>query len=264
MAFSTEKVSFKNADGHTLDARLELPDGQVNSYAIFVHCFTCSKQIHAATRISRALTEAGIAVLRFDFTGLGNSDGDFSNTNFSTTVADVISAYDHMVQAKRVPELLIGHSLGGATVLAVANSLPTIRGIVTINAPSDVRHVEHLFKEGLSKIEQTGSAEVSLSGRSFIIRKQFLDDIRSIRLEDKLSKIKASVLIFHAPLDEVVDISHAASIYQGMRSPRSFICLEEASHLLDRKEDSDFVSRIISAWGLRYLVNLSCSLHLSK
>ncbi|MFP5384690.1 MAG: alpha/beta hydrolase [Bacteriovoracia bacterium] len=254
MGFKSEKLTFKNAEGHLLDARLELPnDQEVTSYAIFLHCFTCSKNIHAATRISRALTKVGISVLRFDFTGLGNSEGDFSNTNFSSTVSDIICVYKQMLHLEKVPEILIGHSLGGSTALAAACSMPTLKAVITINAPSEIQHIQELFKNKLEAIERDGEAEVTLAGRSFIIRKQFLNDIRSIKLENKISKFNSAFLIFHSPQDEIVSIDHAQAIFEAAKSPKSLITLEGASHLLNKKEDSEYVSRIISAWGFRYL-----------
>lgn len=254
MAFRTEKLNFQNAEGNSIDGRLELPEKEIISYAIFVHCFTCSKDVHAATRISRALTESGIAVLRFDFTGLGNSDGDFSNTNFSTSVSDLTCAYNHLMASNMVPELLIGHSLGGATVLAAVGSMPKVKGVVTINAPSEVRHVEGLLKGKIQEIESKGQAEVTLAGRNFSIKKQFLDDVRSLKLNDKIKHITASCLIFHTPQDEVVPFKHAQEIFDAVTSVKSLISVDGASHLLNKKEDSAFVSRIISAWSLRYLV----------
>lgn len=254
MNFKSEKISFKNNENHLLDARLELPgDMEPTSYAIFVHCFTCSKNVHAATRISRALTQTGIGVLRFDFTGLGNSDGDFSNTNFSTNVSDLLSAYHHMIDNKMIPKLLIGHSLGGAAVLAAKKAMPEIKGVVTINAPSDTHHVELLFEENISKIETEGEAKVTLAGRQFTIKKQFLDDVRSINLENKISKLGVPLLIFHSPEDRVVSPDHAIKIYEAASQPKNLLSLEGASHLLNRKEDSDYVADVISAWGKRYL-----------
>lgn len=253
LGFKTEKVSFKNKEGHTLDARLELPDGTIRSYAIFVHCFTCSKNVHAASRIARALTETGIGVLRFDFTGLGNSEGDFSNTNFTTTVSDLSSAYNYMKVMGRLPELLIGHSLGGATVIAAASGMSTVKGIITINSPAEIDHVEKLFGGRIQEIEREGKAQISLAGRPFTIKKQFLDDIRSIELGGKISGLKAPLLIFHSPQDEVVSFEHAKKIFDNTRSSRSLISLDGASHLLDKKEDAEYVSLIISAWEMRYL-----------
>ena len=172
MGYKTEKVSFKGSQNHQIDARLEMPDGEIKAYAIFAHCFTCSKDVHAATRISRALTDVGIAVLRFDFTGLGNSEGDFANTNFTTNVGDLTAAYLHLTYNHEAPEILIGHSLGGAAVLASANTMPTVKIVATIGAPDNVSHLEQLFGEqNLETIEKDGEAEVQLAGRSFKIKR---------------------------------------------------------------------------------------------
>lgn len=255
MHYNSEKVSFQNKEGQTLDARLEVPTAEPpKTYAIFVHCFTCSKNIHAATRVARALTETGIAVLRFDFTGIGNSDGDFSNTNFSTNVSDLICAYEHLKENFGTPELLIGHSLGGAAVLAAKSSMPEIKAVVTINAPSDTQHVEKLFGEKLEKIEAQGQAEVKLGGQSFVIKKQFLEDVRSINLENKITQLNSALLVFHSPQDSVVSSKHARKIYDAAPDPKSLLALEGASHLLNKKEDSDYVANIISIWCQRYLL----------
>lgn len=254
MAHRSEKISFKNNENLLLDARLELPsDREPHSYAIFVHCFTCSKNVHAATRVSRALTETGIGVLRFDFTGLGNSDGDFSNTNFSTNVSDLISAYNHMMELNIKPQLLIGHSLGGSAVLAAKNKMPEIKGVITINAPSDTQHVELLFGSGVQEIESHGEAKVTLAGREFTIKKQFLDDVRSIGLENKIENLGVPLLIFHSPEDRVVSPDHAKKIYEMASHPKSLLALEGATHLLNKKEDSDYVAGVISVWVKRYL-----------
>lgn len=255
MEYRTEKVSFKNNQGDTIDARFERPE-KINSVAIFAHCFTCSKDIHAAARISRALTDAGIAVLRFDFTGLGNSDGDFANTNFTSNVADLVSAYNYLSENVEAPEILIGHSLGGAAVLSAASSMPAIKLVTTIGAPSDVAHLEKLLKNSIIEIESSGQSEVSLAGRTFTIKKQFLDDVRSTSLHDKIRGLKASLLIFHAPGDQTVEFENAQIIYKTASQPKSLISLEGASHLLDKREDSEFVANVISAWCLRYLNRL--------
>lgn len=253
MGFQTEKVTFKGHQGHEMDARLERPEGEIKAFALFAHCFTCSKDVHAATRISRALTNTGVAVLRFDFTGLGNSDGDFSNTNFTTNVGDLTAAYLHLSYHYEAPEILIGHSLGGAAVLAAANSMPNVKIVTTIGAPSDVNHVEKLFGKNLQKIEQDGEAEVNLAGRTFTIKKQFLDDIRSISIDQKISQLSASLLIFHSPEDSIVSIENAYQIFSAAPGPKSMISLNGASHLLDKKEDSEFVAKTISLWCTRYL-----------
>lgn len=254
MGYKTEKITFKNLQGHLIDGRLEKPDFETRSFAIFAHCFTCSKNIHAASRISRALTKIGVAVLRFDFTGLGNSDGDFSNTNFSTNVSDLECAYNYLSEHHQAPEILIGHSLGGAAVLASANSMPSVKVITTIGAPSDVVHLEKLLGKNVQKIESTGQAEVKLAGRTFVIKKQFLDDIRSISIENKISRLSASLLIFHSPEDLTVSIDNANEIFQVAKYPKSLISLKGATHLLDKVEDSEFVANVISLWCERYLL----------
>lgn len=255
MGYRTEKISFRGFQGHLMDARLERPEFETKSFAIFAHCFTCSKDIHAATRISRALTQIGVSVLRFDFTGLGNSDGDFSNTNFSTNVSDLICAYKYLSDHHYPPEVLIGHSLGGAAVLAGATSMPAVKVVATIGAPSDILHLEMMLGSNVEQIEHEGQAEVKLAGRPFVIKKQFLDDIRSISLEKKIQNLSASLLIFHSPDDQTVSIDNASEIYQTARHPKSMISLKGASHLLDKVEDSEFVANVISAWCKRYLVD---------
>jgi ADP-ribosylglycohydrolase/fermentation-respiration switch protein FrsA (DUF1100 family) len=249
----TEKVSFQNPDGESLDARLELPAGPPRAYAIFAHCFTCSKDIAAATRISRGLAARGIAVLRFDFTGLGNSEGDFANTNFSSNVQDLIAAGDHLRTHYQAPTLLVGHSLGGAAVLAASSHIPEIEGVVTIGAPADPAHVEHLFAHAAPEIEAAGLAEVDLAGRRFTIKKQFLDDIRSQNQTDRIAALKRSLLIMHSPVDTTVSVDDARRIFDAAKHPKSFISLDRADHLLSKKEDSEFAAEMIAAWASHLL-----------
>lgn len=253
MNFKTEKVTFLNYDGHKIAASLERPNSEIKSFALFAHCFTCSKDVLAASRISRALTNHGIAVLRFDFTGLGNSEGDFSNSNFSTNKADLVCAYNYLLAHESPPQLIIGHSLGGAAVLAAATEMPAVKAVVTIAAPSDVPHIEHLLGSKIDDIEEKGEAAVSLAGRSFIIKKQFLDDVRSINLSHKIENLSKALLILHSPEDEVVSISHARDIYLSAKHPKSFIALPLADHLLTNKRDSQYVALIIQAWCSRYI-----------
>lgn len=252
MNYTTKKISFKNLQGLIIDAKLEVAATETKSYAIFAHCFTCSKDIHAATRVSRALTKIGVSVLRFDFTGLGNSDGDFANTNFSTNVSDLVCAYNYLTEHYSSPEILIGHSLGGASVLAAADSMPSVKLITTIGAPSTITHLENLFGSKIDEIEKEGEAEVNLAGKKFTLKKQFLDDIRSVSLKDKIQKLSVPLLIFHSPDDRIVSIDNAEEIYQAASHPKSLISLKGASHLLDRVEDSEFVADIISSWCQRY------------
>jgi putative redox protein len=237
------KVTFPGSSGDPLAARLELPLGPIRSYAIFAHCFTCSKDLFASRRIASELAKRGIAVLRFDFTGLGASGGEFANSNFSSNVEDLQRAARYLASHFGPAELLIGHSLGGAAVLAVAADLPEVRAVVTIGAPADTEHVIHNFRTHIPVIESHGEAEVELAGRHFTIRRQFLDDVRGQQLEAKI----------HALGDEIVGIENAKQIFAAARHPRSFISLDGADHLLTRHEDATFVAEVVSAWFGKYL-----------
>ncbi len=249
-----EKLSFENREGEKLAALLERPATKPNAYALFAHCFTCSKDIAAASRISRALAARGIGVLRFDFTGLGNSEGDFANTNFSSNVSDLVCAADQLRNKFEAPSLLVGHSLGGAAVLAAAGEIEEAKAVVTIGAPADPAHVSHLFESSRSEIESKGSAVVNLAGRQFEIKKQFLDDIASQPLRDRIKKLRKALLIFHSPVDDIVGIDNASAIFQAALHPKSFISLDKADHLLSRKLDSEYVAATISAWAGRYVL----------
>lgn len=246
-------LSFENRHGHTLAARLEQPVGKAQAYALFAHCFTCSKDLKAVTTISRALTQAGIAVLRFDFTGLGESEGDFADTNFSANVEDLIDAAGFLERAYRAPELLIGHSLGGAAVLQAAQQIPASRAIVTLAAPSDPEHVGKLLSEDRSEIEKTGEAEVTLAGRRFRIKKQFLDDLERPHMEGVIGDLKRALLIMHSPIDNLVGIDNAAAIFSAAKHPKSFVTLDNADHLLSREADARYTGALIAAWAARYL-----------
>ncbi len=249
------RLEFENRDGQSLAGLLELPERpeQTLAYALFAHCFTCGKDIAAASRISRALAAEGIAVLRFDFTGLGSSDGDFANTNFSSNVDDLICAANKLAEDYAAPQLLIGHSLGGAAVLAAAPQLDSVNAVVTIGAPATASHVAHLFKDKQASIQQQGEALVSIGGREFPIKKQFLDDIDTYASTEKIAGLKAALLVFHSPLDTIVSIDEAASIYQAARHPKSFISLDRADHLLSKAADAEYVAATIAAWANRYL-----------
>ena len=250
---SSLKIEFPGSQGASLAALLERPAGPVRAYALFAHCFTCSKDIFAAARIAGALAERGFAVLRFDFTGLGVSGGDFANTNFSSNVADLIAAADFLRETYEAPELLIGHSLGGAAVLAAASAVPETVAVATIAAPADAEHVKIHFSNHLAEIEAQGEAEVTLGGRPFRIKKQFLDDIASVRLEEKIAHLKKALLIFHAPGDPLVGIDNASRIFLAAKHPKSFISLDGADHLLSRREDAVYVADVLSAWAARYI-----------
>lgn len=245
------KVEFQSS-GLTLSGALETPEGEIRCYALFAHCFTCGKDVAAASRIARALTAAGIAVLRFDFTGLGNSDGDFANTNFSSNVQDLFAAVEFLRHEYSAPELLIGHSLGGAAVLAMAAQVAEVKAVVTIGAPHRADHVAQNFNASLAEIEAQGAAKVDLGGREFVIKKQFLEDLAGYEAGE-IGRLRKALLIMHAPLDATVPLAEAEKIYRDARHPKSFISLDGADHLLSNKQDSEYVAALIAVWSSRYL-----------
>lgn len=253
MNITTEKISFQGALGDSLSARLDSPQGEIKAYALFVHCFTCSKDFLAASRISSALTEKGIAVLRFDFTGLGSSEGEFSNTNFSSNIEDIKAAIDFLKSKGKSPQILIGHSLGGSAVLRAAEAVPDLKALVTINAPSDPTHLRHLLKSSIPEIEAQGYAKVVLAGREFQIQKQFIDDLEKHKSLSYLKNIRAALLIFHSPQDTIVDVENAKLIFTAAHHPKNFISLYEADHLLTQPADAVYVANIIKSWIDRYL-----------
>lgn len=253
----SQKVEFEGSQGGLLAARLELPDGPPRAYALFAHCFTCSKDIFAAARIAGALAETGIAVLRFDFTGLGASEGDFANTNFTSNVDDLLRAADYLRAEHDAPAILIGHSLGGAAVLAAAGKLDYVKAVATIGAPADPGHVAHLLTDARPEIEAKGEAEVVLAGRKFRIQKQFLEDIEGQKLANAIGSLKKALLVFHAPRDETVGIENAGLIFQAAKHPKSFVSLDGADHLLSRREDARYVASVLAAWAARYVPGLS-------
>jgi putative redox protein len=252
MSFS-EKVNFTGAGGDSLAARLELPADEPKAYALFAHCFTCGKDIFAARRIAEGLTDLGFAVLRFDFTGLGASGGDFANTNFSSNVGDLLQAADYLRTNYKAPELLIGHSLGGAAILVAAGKIPEAKAVATIGAPSDPSHVAHLFAGSLQEIKAEGEAEVQLAGRRFRIKSQFLDDIENLRLVDAIGSLRKPLAVFHSPVDDTVSIENAADIFMAAKHPKSFVSLDDADHLLSRREDALYVATVLAAWAERFL-----------
>lgn len=249
----SERLEFTGATGLPLAGRLDTPAGRLRAQALFAHCFTCGKDSLAAFRIARGLARKGIAVLRFDFTGLGDSAGEFANTNFSSNVADLVAAADHLRRLGRPVGLLIGHSLGGAAVLAAARRIPDALGIVAIAAPSDPEHVTGLFSEALPRILSDGEAEVRLGGRSFRIQRQFLADAAEHELLREVAQLQRPLLVLHSPADEVVDLGNATRIFTAAQHPKSFIALDRASHLLSRKEDADHAADLIAAWSAPYL-----------
>ncbi|MEB8431094.1 bifunctional alpha/beta hydrolase/OsmC family protein [Cocleimonas sp. KMM 6892] len=249
------KVEFKNKQGETLAGLLETPDSnqQALRYAIFAHCFTCSKDVAAASRISRSLAAKGIAVFRFDFTGLGNSDGDFANTNFSSNVDDLLAAAKMLEDEYQAPSLLIGHSLGGAAVLSAAHQLPLVKAIATIGSPATADHVQHLFLNAVPELEAKGEARVKIGVQEFNIKKQLLDDLNENASSDHIANLKRPLLIFHSPVDTIVSIDEAAKIYRAAKHPKSFISLDNADHLLSNRHDSEYVGLTLAAWASRYL-----------
>ncbi len=254
MAWGTsEKVEFTGATGDKLAARLDEPPAPPIAYALFAHCFTCSKDIFAAKRVAENLVENGIAVLRFDFTGLGHSDGEFANTNFSSNVGDLVAAANWLRDNHAAPAILIGHSLGGAAVLAGASQVPEASLVATIGAPADPEHVKHNFDADLARIESDGVADVSLGGRPFTIKKQFLDDISSQILEPEIANMRKALLVFHSPIDQTVAVDNASRIFLAAKHPKSFISLDQADHLLSRREDAEYVANMITAWSKRHI-----------
>lgn len=250
---ASQRFDFPNPAGQRLAAVLDLPAGTPHAYALFAHCFTCGKDNLAAARIARALSEHGIAVLRFDFTGLGASEGEFANTHFSSNVADLVAAADHLRRTHQAPSLLIGHSLGGAAVLAAATDLPEVRAVVTIGAPADPAHVVGLFRDRLDEIRSQGEVEVQLEGRPFKIRRSFLDDVTEQKLVWHVTRLKRALLVMHAPTDQTVGIENAGEIFAAAKHPKSFVSLDNANHLLGGKGDAAYVGNVITAWAARYL-----------
>jgi uncharacterized OsmC-like protein/pimeloyl-ACP methyl ester carboxylesterase len=253
----TERFQFEGVGGHQLAATLELPEQEPLAYALFAHCFTCGKDALAAKRVSLALAAKGIAVLRFDFTGLGSSEGDFANSTFSSNVADLVRAADRLRTTRKAPAILIGHSLGGAAMLAAAGQIPEARAVVTIAAPSDPAHVTGLFSEHVEDIRKHGKLEVSLAGRPFQIRREFLDDIAEQNLLAQVTSLRKALLIMHAPTDNIVGIDNATRLFVTAKHPKSFVSLADADHLLTDKRDAAYVADVITAWSSRYLDPIS-------
>lgn len=253
MTTQTNLIHFPGAFGTSLAARLDLPATTPVAYALFAHCFTCSKDTLAATRISAALVEHGFGVLRFDFTGLGGSAGDFANTNFSSNVADLVAASAWLREHHQAPRVLIGHSLGGAAVLAAAGEIPEAAAVATIGAPFDPGHIRHLLGTTVPEITASGEAEVTLAGRKFRIRKQFLDDLAANGNSERIGHLRKALLVFHSPRDVTVDIENAARIYAAARHPKSFVSLDTADHLLTDKADAVYVAAVLAAWAGRYV-----------
>ena len=249
----TERFQFTGEGGHQLAAALDLPEREPVAYALFAHCFTCGKDVLAARRIASALSAKGIAVLRFDFTGLGSSEGDFANSTFSSNVADLVRAAGHLRATRKAPAILIGHSLGGAAVLAAAGEIPEAKAVVTIGAPSDPAHVTGLFAERIEDIRKAGKVEVSLAGRPFQITSEFVDDIAEHNLMAHVTNLHRALLVMHSPTDDTVGIDNATRIFVAAKHPKSFVSLAGADHLLSGKRDAVYVADVIAAWATRYL-----------
>ncbi|WP_426412724.1 alpha/beta fold hydrolase [Bradyrhizobium ganzhouense] len=249
----TERFQFTGEGGHQLAAALELPDGEPAAYALFAHCFTCGKDTLAAKRISVALAAKGVAVLRFDFTGLGSSEGDFANSTFSSNVADLVHAADHLRATRTAPSILIGHSLGGAAILAAAGKIPEAKAVVTIAAPSDPAHVTGMFREHVDAIRAQGEVEVSLAGRPFRIKREFLDDIAEHELMKDVAGLHKALLVMQSPIDDTVGIDNATKIFVSAKHPKSFVSLDHADHLLTKPVDALYAADVITAWASRYV-----------
>lgn len=248
-----QAISFIGHDGHCLSGSLETPEGDIKGYALFAHCFTCGKDIPAAARIARSLVKYGFAILRFDFAGLGKSDGDFADTNFTSNVEDLVAAAQLLREEYQAPTLLIGHSLGGAAVLAAAKYIPESVGVVTIGAPAEPDHVIKQFSCHIGEIESEGAADVSLAGREFKLKKQLLDDLQDQDQDQSIAQLNKALLIFHSPIDDTVLINNAEKIYRLAKHPKSFISLDTADHLVSNRDDAEYIGSVISAWAIRFL-----------
>lgn len=249
-----QKITFENKDGESLVAYLDQPaDNKPKGYAVFAHCFTCNKNLKAVKHISRALTNHGFGVLRFDFTGLGESEGDFADTNFSSNVTDLISACNFLDTYYEAPSILVGHSLGGSAVLLAASQLSSVQAVATVGAPSAPDHVTKHFQHKIDEIKDKGEATVNLGGRDFQIKDQFLEDLEQSNLENHIYELRRPLLIIHSPIDKVVGLDNAGSIFQAAQHPKSFISLDGADHLLMNNNDAQYVGQMIASWSSRYL-----------
>jgi putative redox protein len=250
----SDRVEFQNENGHTLSGRMEMPEGDAAvAYAVFAHCFTCSKDYKAITYVSRTLAERGIAVLRFDFTGLGESEGDFTDTNFSSNVDDLVAAARFLDEDYEAPRLMIGHSLGGAAVLQAAARIPSSTAVATIAAPCSPQHLERLVTGRRAELETKGEIEVSISGRPFRIKKQFVEDLEALRMDETIRSLGRALLVMHSPADRTVKLENATHIFETANHPKSFVSLGEADHLLLDPVDARYVGEVIASWAGRYL-----------
>ena len=248
-----EKVQFTGGNGQQLTGIVDRPDGTIRAWSLFAHCFTCSKNLKAVGNIAASLNDAGIAVLRFDFAGLGESEGDFADTNFSSNVGDLVAAANYLAADFQAPAILIGHSLGGTAVLQAAEHIPSAVAVVTIGSPSQPSHVAAMLEGDRAQIEKTGQATVQLGGRPFLIKKQFLDDLQRHELPRSIGTLRKALLIMHAPLDAIVSIDNASELFVHAKHPKSFVSLDDADHLLSRERDSRYAGHVLAAWASRYL-----------
>jgi len=249
----SEKFNFTGSLGHKLTAKIDRPDRQILAYALFAHCFTCGKDLRSAKEISRQLNELGIAVMRFDFTGLGQSEGDFSQTTFSSNVADIEQAAMAMDKKSIAPQILIGHSFGGTAILKAAHQIPSADGVITIGSPADTDHILHLFGGTEDDIIEEGSCQVKIGGRPFTISADFIKDVRKSSMSEAIHQLDQSLLILHSPIDGIVGIDNAKKIFQQATHSKSYISLDDADHLLSKKQDADYLSRLIAAWSSKFL-----------
>lgn len=251
---SSKKIKFTGSQGAVLSAKMDRPDsGDSKACALFAHCFTCSKNLKVVGNITAALAGSGISTFRFDFTGLGQSEGDFADTNFSSNVEDLIAAYEYMDEQGEAPAILIGHSLGGAAVLQAASRMPAVKAVAVIAAPAHPAHVKDNFGLSLQKIKEDGRAEVELEGRKFTIKKQFLDDLDEIRMKEKIEGLDRALMIFHSPTDNRVGIENASMIFTAAKHPKSFVSLDRADHLLTDEADSIYTGKVLAAWAAKYI-----------
>lgn len=248
----TEQITFSGTNGNHLSAKLDFPTEKPKDYALFAHCFACSKDLIAEARISRALTQQGIAVFRFDFSGLGQSDGEFADTNFTSNIEDILAAADYLRRHYEPPKLLIGHSLGGTAMLAAATHISEAIAVATIASPSDPKHIVLQFEEKLAQLQAEGCVKVQLGGRELGLKKQFLEDLARYNILERLPALGKALLIFHSPKDATVSVDHARKLYEAASHPKSFICLHQADHLLTNKQDALYVADILAAWAKRY------------
>jgi len=249
----SDRIHFEGAQGDKLSARLDMPEGDARAYAIFAHCFTCSKNLWASRNVSQALTERGYGVLRFDFTGIGRSEGEFATTTFSTNLKDLEKAAEYLAAHHASPRLLVGHSLGGAAVVHAAGAIDSVRAVATIGAPYEPGHVKHLFKAALDTIQEEGEAEVTIGGRPFRIRREFLEDLERDGLVEVVRGLRRALLVLHAPMDNIVGIENAQHLFEAARHPKSFVSLDSADHLLTEEADALYAGRVIAAWAERYI-----------